>query len=105
LCVGFLHCLRELRELCIEYLMQQPMHCVCRFEAELRDSSKHDSWQREAVAADLAARAAAVRQRRDDMAATQEAAIHARQQLVQQNLQAGQQLKVTNPSWLEVQTT
>jgi len=39
------------------------------------------------------------------MAATQEAAIHARQQLVQQNLQAGQQLKVTNPSWLEVQTT
>ncbi len=55
------------------------------------------------MAADLAARAAAVRQRRDDMAATQEAAIHARQQLVQQNLQAGQQLKVTHLSWLEVQ--
>ncbi|KAA6422175.1 MAG: hypothetical protein FRX49_07926 [Trebouxia sp. A1-2] len=72
----------------------QEAQMIKRFEAELRDSSKHDSCQREAVAADLAARAAAVRQRRDDMAATQEAAIRARQQLVQQNLQAGQQLKV-----------
>ncbi|KAL0036127.1 hypothetical protein WJX79_004471 [Trebouxia sp. C0005] len=71
----------------------QEAQMIKRFEAELRDSSKHDSCQREAVAADLAARAAAVRQRRDDMAATQEAAIRARQQLVQQNLQAGQQLK------------
>ncbi|DBA99486.1 TPA: hypothetical protein ACH3X3_012074 [Trebouxia sp. C0006] len=71
----------------------QEAQMIKRFEAELRDSSKHDSWQREAVAADLAARAAAVRQRRDDLAATQQAAIHARQQLVQQNLQAGQQLK------------
>ena len=46
------------------------------------------------MAADLAARAAAVRKRRDEMAATQEAAIQARHQLVQQNLQAGHQLKV-----------
>lgn len=67
----------------------------CRFESELRDSSKHDSWQREAVAADLAARAAAVRKRRDEMAATQEAAVQARHQLVQDNLQAGHQIKVT----------
>ena len=66
----------------------------CRFEAELRDSSKHDSWQREAVAADLAARAAAVRKRRDEMAATQEAAMQARHQLVMDNLQAGHQAKV-----------
>ena len=67
---------------------------VYRFEAELRDSSEHDSWQREAVAADLAARAEAVRRRRDDMAAAQEAAIHARLQLVQENQQAGHRLKV-----------
>ena len=62
----------------------------------MRDSSKHDSWQRQAVAADLAARAESVRQRRDEMAASQEAAIQARHNLVQQNLQAGHQLKVSN---------
>ncbi|KAL3140150.1 hypothetical protein ABBQ38_004427 [Trebouxia sp. C0009 RCD-2024] len=66
---------------------------VLRYEAELRDSSKHDSWQREAEAADLAARAVAVRKRRDDMAATQEAAMQARHQLVLDNLQAGHQVK------------
>ena len=71
--------------------------CCCRFEAELRDSSKHDSWQREAVAADLTARAAAVRKRRDEMAASQEAAMQARQQLVLDNLQAGHQVKVNQP--------
>ncbi len=98
MCVGFVHCLREmLKPLHLVFDAATKAWCICRFEAELRDSSKHDSWQREAVAADLAACAAAVRQRRDHMAATQEAAIHARQQLVQQNLQAGQQLKVTHP--------
>ena len=33
---------------------------VCRFEAVLRDSSEHGSWQHEAVAADLAVHAKAV---------------------------------------------
>ena len=75
-------------------LLCLPCVLTCRFEAELRDRSKHDSWQRQAVAADLAARAAAVRQRRDEMAATQEAAMQARHQLVLDNLQAGHQLKV-----------
>lgn len=73
--------------------------CPCRYEAELRDSSKHDSWQREAVAADLAARAVAVHKRRDDMAATQEAAMQARHQLVLDNLQAGHQVKVNRACW------
>lgn len=67
----------------------------CRFESELRDSSIHDSWQHEAVAADLAAWAAAVRKRRDELAATQEAAMQARHQLVRDNLQASYQVKVT----------
>ena len=76
------------------HLLCLPHLVVRRFEAELRDSSKHDSWQREAVAADLAARAAAVRQRRDEMVATQEAAMQARHQLMLDNLQAGHQMKV-----------
>lgn len=66
----------------------------CRFEAELRDSSEHDARQREAEAADLTAKADAVRKRRDEMAAAQEAAIQARQHLVLENLKAGHELKV-----------
>ena len=90
---------------CLSHTRRQPNYTYdmchlhplwrCRFEAELRDSSKHDSWQREAVAADLAARAAAVRKRRDEMAATQEAAVQARHQLVMDNLQASHQIKVS----------
>ena len=68
--------------------------CSCRFEAELRDSSEHDQREREAVAGDLAAKAAAVRKRRDEMALAQEAAIEARHQLLLENKQAGMELKV-----------
>ena len=60
----------------------------------MRDSSEHDARQREAEAADLVAKANAVRKRRDEMAAAQEAAVQARHQLVLDNLQAGQNLKV-----------
>ena len=67
---------------------------MCRFEAELRDSSGHDQREREAVAADLAAKAAAVRRRRDEMALAQEAAMQARHQLLLENRQAGMELKV-----------
>ena len=65
-----------------------------RYEAELRDTAPFDAWHSQHVAADAAAHAAAVQQRRDEMAAAQEAGVQARQQLVRENLEAGRKLKV-----------
>ena len=65
-----------------------------RYEADLRDTAPFDAWHSQHVAADAAAHAAAVQQRRDEMAAAQEAGVQARQQLVRDNLEAGRKVKV-----------
>ncbi len=75
-------------------ILSQSLPCPHRYEEELRDTAPFDKWKAETTAEDEAERQNLIRQRREEAASAQAAAIAAKARLLKENLQTGQAIKV-----------